>query len=163
MGLSIMAFGGCATHQTLPHAVISGRVVDNQSQTPIVGAKVAFIYQGPTRDLRSGKNESQFLPPIDAGSVLTDANGRFSAELPERLVNRPLIDAWSEHPDIEVSKKGYETVVIAELSILPVYHQPGGPPKFTEWPYTDDFIVKLPPKKPAQPPEPSPRSRDSSL
>jgi hypothetical protein len=152
---SIIALCGCATHQTLPDASISGRIVDSRSHTPIGGAKVAFSYSGPTRDLPASKGQSQFMPAIDAGAVLTDSDGRFSATLPARTVKRPLMDAWSSHPDIEVSKEGYETVVISELSILPRYHQPEGPPKFTKWPYTDNFEVKLVPKRPNQSVEPT--------
>ena len=146
LGLLMLAVSGCATHQTLPHAVISGKVVDRQSRTPIAGARVAFIYWGPTRDMPAPKGESQFVPSIDAGYVLTDSAGHFSAVIPERKVRRPLIDAWSSHPDIEVSMIGYRKVSVSELSILPVYHQPEGPPRFTEWPYTDDFVVELSPE-----------------
>jgi hypothetical protein len=147
LGLSILTLSGCTTHQTLPHAIISGRVVDFHSQVPINGAKVTFVYPGPTRDLLASEGGSQFLPPIEVCSVLTGSNGRFSAEIPERTVRRPLIDSWSPHPDIEISKEGYETVIVSDTSIRPSFHEPEGPPKFTEWPYTDDFVVALPLKR----------------
>ena len=115
----IFALCGCATHQTLPHAVISGRVVDLRSHAPISGAEVKFIYRGPTRDLPATKGESQFLPAIDAGSVLTDRTGHFSAELPVRTVKRPLVDAWSSHPDIEVSILMGEPIVHMDENFVP--------------------------------------------
>ncbi len=156
--LAVLILSGCTTNQVLPEAYIAGRVLDGITGLPISGASVRFLYRGPTKDLPAARGESQFMEHIEAGVVMTDALGIFRAKIPSRRVKRPLVDPWDTYPDIIVSKEGYGERHILDAQIAPVYHQTEGPPRWTVWPYTDRFEVKLHPTKPKKAPETTSRT-----
>jgi hypothetical protein len=142
--LAVAVFGGgCSTTQQLAGTTITGRVVDRHTGAPVADATIRFVYNGPTRDFGKGPDGSLSLDPIEAGSVRTDADGRFTARIEARKVKRPLIDPWDPFPDIHVTKDGYHAWHAGDLNLWTRYREEHGVNPQTPWPFFEPFVIRL--------------------